>query len=235
MQENESIIELGFHPSTRYKKKWKILQFFFVVLVVTGIIWDFVAVNPPFVDQDYRIRWLRIALAFFCIMIYSIFLVLEYRWFDLRDKEEVSQSVADKLWKVAFDLTKHVDNLYQQRINFILVAESMLIVSFVTTLLIAIEDKKLYIFGESIRIFIAILGMVFTFSWFYVNKRLDWRLVYLTHRFLKKSPSYSSLYKEYLAIPDKFARPNSGFFLSNILPTFIFAFWYFVLYMTRWQ
>ena len=54
---------------------------------------------------------------------------------------------------------KHADNLYHQRFNFFLVAESMLVVSFATTLLVDQPSTQ----TNSIRIAITILGMVFTF------------------------------------------------------------------------
>ncbi|UCD14449.1 MAG: hypothetical protein JSW60_03270 [Thermoplasmatales archaeon] len=230
--------KLGYHPLDYYGNRWRFLKYLFLILVIFGIIWDVVGPDPPFNNPDRCLQLTRIILALVCISLFVIFQVLELRWFNLKDFSEDDQgipdTISDKVWKVVFDQTKYCSNLYQRRINFMLVAESMLIVSFVTTLVVPLDNIKLFEFAESIRIGIAILGLVFTFSWYYINKRLDWRLVFLNHRFLKKTCSYSSMYKDYLKAPDPFARINSGFFTANILPTFTFALWYFLLYITRW-
>jgi len=73
--------------------------------------------------------------------------------------------------------------------------------------------------------------MIFTLSWFYVNKRLDWRLVYLNNEYLTKNEDYN----KYMESVDDFTIIHTGFFLSNLLPLFTFAFWYFLFYISRWQ
>ena len=91
----------------------------------------------------------------------------------------------------AWEYHKEADNLYHRRFNFFLVAESMLIVSFTTIL--TVDDKSLEPFN--IAKAIAILGLIFTFSWFYVNARLDTRIYYLKKNYLERG---DSIYREYM-------------------------------------
>ena len=124
-----------------------------------------------------------------------------------------------------WDWIKHEGNVFNARGNLFLVAESMLIVSFSTTLTSELINIIV------VRIAIIILGIVFTLSWFYVNRRLDWRLVFLSSNYLEKNEEYN----KYIACTRKYAQFYTGLFLSNILPGATFAFWYFLFYITRWN
>ena len=120
----------------------------------------------------------------------------------------------------AWEAYKHADNLYHQRFNFFLVAESMLIVSFATTFSSGSLNTN------SVRIAITILGMIFTFSWFYVNNRIGWRLNYLNENYLKRcSQTYGDYLNRVKGIP-------SAFFMTYLLPAATFVFWCYLLYIT---
>ena len=163
-------------------------------------------------------------------------MIIEYIWSKKREENPCflkKLTYNDPEWKNVIEVYRHTDNLYHQRFNFFLVAESMLIVSFVTTLIINPTNKEVLAlaYANYIQVAIAILGMVYTFSWFYVNKKLDWRLVFITHRYMKGNKEFY----DYLGASKGISEIYSGFFLSSILPTFTFAFWYFLFYIAHWK
>jgi len=88
-------------------------------------------------------------------------------------KPPEQQSANDKWesYKRSWERYKYMDNIYHQRCNFFLLAESMLVVSFATTLLVEDSNPVITHNINLIRIAITVLGMVFTFGWFQVNKQ----------------------------------------------------------------
>ena len=83
----------------------------------------------------------------------------------------------DRAWRYY----QHADNLLAGRINFFLVAESMLIVSFMT---LDIEF--------CLRFYITILGLFYTGGWFVVNIGLLKRMEFLKKRLETLDPIYES-------------------------------------------
>lgn len=83
---------------------------------------------------------------------------------------------------------------------------------------------------KSVEIAISLLGMMFTFGWWYVNLRIRRRLDYLKNKFLKK---LDPVYKEYM---DCVNEPINEFFdgkfhiNSQILPITTLIFWWFILF-----
>jgi hypothetical protein len=84
-------------------------------------------------------------------------------------KDIEAQSKSEKAWKYY----QHADSVIAGRTNFYLVAQSMLIVSFVSTT------------SKIIRLAITILAFVYTLAWQYVNARLSRRRDTL-NKYLKK-------------------------------------------------
>ncbi|MBN2570124.1 MAG: hypothetical protein JXB42_11900 [Deltaproteobacteria bacterium] len=116
---------------------------------------------------------------------------------------------------------KHADDLVAGRINFFLVAESMLIVSFVT-----LENK---IFLQTC---IALLGIFFTFAWFYVNGRLSLRMESLDKNYLRK---LDPLYVKYIKSTENnkfFNMVSSRVVLNCILPLVTIFFWVVLFFYT---
>ena len=102
------------------------------------------------------------------------------------------------------------DLIFQHRISFFLVAESMLLVSFATIYNIS-----------KIQLAIAALGVIITFCWFYVNIRIAWRRRMLKDNYLKK---FDPIYKEYMNCIRGF--PASTV-LAYILPNSFILLWIF--------
>ena len=242
--------EFGFHPkywlgSREWKNKdqhneelkikdwllnkWEIIKWIFFFIVIIGMASDLFG-NHLFDSSSsfFSYRW---AIAIIAILLFMLLMGIEYIWFKKREKNPCSKkelTYSNGEWKNVIEIYRHTDNLYHHRFDFFLVAESMLIVSFVTTLSMILVNKE---YASYIQVAIALLGMVYTFSWFYVNKKLDWRLTFITHKYLKGNLEFN----DYLGSMDKISRIHNGFFLSNILPTFTFVFWYFLFYIAYWK
>jgi len=99
----------------------------------------------------------------------------------------------------AYKYFKHADDHYAQRINFFLVAESMLVISFVTSL----TNSSIL---PEIGLAISIIGLIFTSIWLYTNARLEIRTIYMIKNHLKKD----DLYREYLT-------STGGWFSKSLL------------------
>jgi Ca2+/Na+ antiporter len=147
-------------------------------IVCIQIVLIIVAIPLMLVDKRYIIQIVLIIAT----IVFALMMVEKFKW--IKDKKQNSIRTSKEECEKetlrdldAWEIYKHADNLYHQRFNFFLVAESMLIVSFATL----VDRSSTH--TNSIRIAITILGMVFTFSWFYVNNRIDWRLNYLNLTF----------------------------------------------------
>jgi len=86
--------------------------------------------------------------------------------------------ISEKNFDRAYKIFSHGDNLYHQRINFFLVAESMLVISYVTSFP---EDHFLKGIGQGI----CMVGLIFTTIWLYTNARLGYRVIYMIQKYLK--------------------------------------------------
>lgn len=214
MQHDFFMPELKHHPSEDLKWSWPILKWLFIISTTFVLILFLLNFN-----QLLKTFFLVISIGSFVML-----MILEYLWM-IKNQEKNSTFTGDTT-KISTNY-QHADNLYHQRFNFFLVAESMLVVSFATSLLIHPDNSILTGLSKNIRTAISLLGMIFTVSWFYVNKRLDWRLVFLNSEFLKSKNEY----KDYLDSVSKYSI-HSGFFMSNLLPTMTFFFWYYLLYIT---
>jgi len=102
---------------------------------------------------------------------------------------------------------QHADNLLAGRSNFFLVAEAMLIAGYM-----AVSGEE-----TLLRLPLAILAIVYTACWFYVNKRLLRRMRSLIAD-LKRDP----IYTRYL---ESVSGPSAGVVLNQILPLATLGFW----------
>ena len=168
-------------------------------------------------------------VAIIAVIVFALMIVMKVKWRkDFKNQISMRTSKKEECEKEtlrdldAWEAYKHADNLYHQRFSFFLVAESMLVVSFATTLLVDQPSTH----TNSIRIAITILGMVFTFSWFYVNNRIEWRLNYLNEKYLERC---SQTYRDYLTHVNGI---SSTFFMTDLLPAATFVFWCYLLYIT---
>lgn len=130
-------------------------------------------------------------------------------------KEEQKLSLdSERAWKYL----QHADTLHSSRLNFALVAESMLVVAF-------------FIVPESLtaewvlRLAITVLGLVYTLGWFYVNARLSVRMQVL-HRHLKAN---DTTYHAYLTAA---CGPPANSVLTWVLPLSTLGFWLVLLWAT---
>ncbi len=115
------------------------------------------------------------------------------------------QEDINKAWKYY----EHADNLYANRVYFFLVAESMVVVAYVT-----LDAKQWFL-----RLLIAILGVIYTYIWFDVNLRLANRMTFLDENFL----TYDKIYQRYMESVPK--RPSSRRWLTYGLPIPTGIFW----------
>ena len=223
---NEVIIKK--HPGEKYGIFWISVKWSFIIVALITILIDLSI--ESFFHQNIIIRGGRIFLLALSIFLFIWLITWEYSSIKSDNELDEKDKPCKKIeWEYdrynVWDNYKHADNLYHQRFNFFILAESMFVVSFATALTSTSIDTS------PIRIAIIILGMVFTLSWFYTNKRLDWRLVFLSSNYLEKNEEYN----KYIACTRKFAPFYTGLFLSNILPGTTFTFWYFLFYITRWS
>lgn len=110
---------------------------------------------------------------------------------------------------------KSLDTRYQQRNNYILVAESMLLFSFVTTFLTKTEDLN------GIRLAIAFVGTIITVSWLFVNIRLMFQIRKLQISYLLPN---DPVFWDYTKKPVH-RNPTAVLFLTYLLPNLIVLLW----------
>lgn len=99
------------------------------------------------------------------------------------EEEIITRSISKDDFEKAYKFHCHSDGQYSQRINFFLVAESMLVISFVTSL--AYPSIPIGV-GQGI----SVIGLIFTSIWLYTNARLWQRIVYSIENYLKKDEIY---------------------------------------------
>ncbi len=116
----------------------------------------------------------------------------------------------------AYKYFKHADDHYAQRINFFLVAESMLVISFVTSL----TQSSI---TADIGMAIGIIGLIFTSIWLYTNARLEVRTKYMIEEHLMKD---DLLYKHYI---QSAGGQYSKVFLTYTLPISMNLLWIFFI------
>ena len=136
----------------------------------------------------------------------------------MRSPRQWCEAERDRAW----NYYAHAGNLLQARINFFLVAESFLILSFVTTLL-DIKSGRVPV-ANTVRLGVGLLGIVYTSVWLYVNARLDMRVKPL-HKVLMEADQ--SIYDTpYIKVVGGLSTTP---FLVYLLPASLLLFWSFLL------
>ena len=127
--------------------------------------------------------------------------------------------------KRAWNYHAAADNLYHQRINYFLVAESMLLFSYVTTFL----NTSGFNLNE-IRSAIAFVGIIVTFSWYYVSLRLSIRMKKLKYKYLIPNDpvywDYIESFRHRLLLDRLF---------SHLSVLVIMLLWLYLFYFSLWQ
>jgi len=179
--------------------------------------------------MDYKRSIIQI-VAIIAVIVFALMMVMKVKSIkDLKNQNSIRTSKKEECEQEnlrdldAWEAYKQADNLYHQRFNFFLVAESMLVVSFATTFSSGCLNTN------PVRIAITILGMISTFSWFYVNNSIGYRIIYLRENYLGRR---NSTYKDYLESVENRFIPHSEFFMTDLLPAATFVFWCYFLYIT---
>ena len=124
----------------------------------------------------------------------------------MSEQELGNSDVRDRAWRYL----QNADNISSGRINFFLVAESMLILSFMT-----LKPDRVYL-----RLLVIALGLIYTLAWFYLLLRLSKRMDMLYTRYLRQ---LDPVYKEYIeAAPN---RELAKVVVYYLLPLSTAAFW----------
>ena len=129
----------------------------------------------------------------------------------------------DDLHKV-WEYRKEADNLLHQRFSFFLLAESFLVLSIVTILVSNNVGDRL----KTVEVMISLLGIVFTFGWWYVNVRIRIRLDHLKENYMNKD----SIYNEYLSsVKEPINKVIKKLHINTlILPLSTLFFWWIMLF-----
>ena len=226
MQKKEEKIGLPeSRPEQHYGLLWTFLKWLLVILFIVFVLalLDFSSI------MDYKRSIIQI-VAIIAVIVFALMMVMKVKWIkDLKNQNSIRTSKKEECEQEnlrdldAWEAYKQADNLYHQRFNFFLVAESMLVVSFATTFSSGCLNTN------PVRIAITILGMISTFSWFYVNNSIGYRIIYLRENYLGRR---NSTYKDYLESVENRFIPPSEFFMTDLLPAATFVFWCYFLYIT---
>jgi hypothetical protein len=113
--------------------------------------------------------------------------------------------------KWLWDYLKHSENTFTNRINFFLVAESMLMVSYATI------ANNYQLRNRTIGLVIILLGVLFTVAWFYVNLRAAINMTDIVGRIRKAIPLYQDIWSKRWHIKRLSARHVLAYFMPCIL------------------
>ncbi len=123
--------------------------------------------------------------------------------------------------ETAWEYYKELDRRIQQRENYILVAESMLLLSYVT----AFTSHSPFGFQTPV----AIVGIVITLSWYYANLRLLIQSEILIDDYLFENPVIKR------SITSVIRYPNAKNFLHDLLPGSVLLLWIYLLYFSLYS
>jgi len=125
----------------------------------------------------------------------------------------------------ALEYYKQLDSRTQQRENYILLAQSMLLLSIVTALTLEPLNDDIF----SIPIAIAIAGIVITLLWYLANVRLIRQADVLIDNYLFRDEIIR------VSITSVKRKPSAVLLLHDILPGSIFILWVYLLYYSVYQ
>ena len=108
----------------------------------------------------------------------------------------------------SWEVFKHIDSIREGRTNFFLVAEAMMIAAYT-----ALPSTESFL-----RITVGILGVIYTVSWYLINKRQSNRLDFIAK---KELPQHDFLYEVV-----KSGKGISGKYIMNyVMPISTGIFW----------
>ncbi len=138
------------------------------------------------------------------------------------DKKYVKKDI-----KCAWEIFKTLDKLVHDRINYFLIAESMLLFSFVSSLSYDIR-KNIDIFPEQryLTVVISIVGVLITSIWYFNVRRIRIRM-----NFLQKILEEDKIWKGYTESVKRLA-PSGQFMLTSLMPLIILLFWIYILFFS---
>lgn len=143
----------------------------------------------------------------------------------INQKKEIRPRPGRKVITRALEYYKQLDGRTQQRENYILLAQSMLLLSIVTALTLVPLNDDIF----SIPIAIAIVGIVITLLWYLANVRLIRQADVLINNYM--------FHDEIIRVSITSVRhqPSAVLFLHDILPGSIFILWIYLLYYSVYQ
>ncbi len=142
-----------------------------------------------------------------------------------REKEEKKIRPGMKVIARALEYYKILDGRTQQRENYILLAQSMLLLSIVTALMLDPLNDDIF----SIPIAISIAGIVITLLWYLANVRLISQAGVLIDNYLFHDEIVRA------SITSVKRQPSAVLLLHVILPGSIFILWIYLLYYSVYQ
>jgi hypothetical protein len=152
------------------------------------------------------------------IIFVGLLLVTIYKYWYFKNKNEQRDfegrpkkisAIGERAWKYYSE----IDKLLHDRVNYFLVAESMLLFSFISAYLTSQEDLI------QIRPAIAFVGIVITLIWFYTNRRIRIKMRNLYEIATNKDPLIFD-YRRAIKIS-----PTEEVMLTTFLPSSILLLW----------
>lgn len=201
-------------------KKPSVVEFtgFYIVLIFAIMFIMFFNIIMEF-KSDLDLLLISILISLFALFILKI---RDWREYEDIDPPEPIKKYPEDL-KMAWEYVKSADARKQQTRNYLLVAESMLLFSFVTIYTIDNMSNQQYNVSSAI----AIIGIVVTLSWFFANLRLGLQISTIQKGYLLKR---DRVYWDHIKVVRH--QPTVALFLSNVLPCSIFLLWVYLFYFS---
>ena len=187
----------------------------YFVFIIFLIVLIFIMICENFICD--MIPGLRINLIVILIWLIIALIIIGFKFSKFNDKSEQKEEserpkefsdIGVRAWKRYLE----IDKLLHDRVNYFLVAESMLLVAFVTA----------YTMSENllqIKPALAFVGVVITLIWYYSNRRIRLRINYFYNIAWKNDPDIYD-YRRAIRIS-----PTEEFMITTLLPNSILLLW----------
>jgi len=187
------------------------------IMLIIAILFVIISLYSPFLP-NLKVTLIVLSIGLFIeSLIKTTYLYLSYT--KIKRPSKLKPEI-NNAYKRAWEYHKAADSIYQGRIHFLLVAESMLLLSFVTFF-------SKYNNTESIPSAIAFVGILLTLSWYYINIRQAIRTTMLKDRYLIKN---DPVYWDY--IKSVAHSPTADFLLSVFVPASITLLWVYLFFIS---
>jgi hypothetical protein len=174
-------------------------------------------------------------------IVWAVFVPLGlYQAPDQKNKQDQNRDVSDEEYRYAHEIHESFDKAQRERVNYFLVAESMLLVAFVGALAIpAGNNAALLTLRRCLVVTVSLLGCLYSFGWFYTNRRLGERLSALRDYYIwpKNTPKceFGQAMKNVWrrtddAVSTGLWRCTSHLMLEHVLPMSTLALWLALLF-----